>query len=248
MTSPNGYELLPWDSEFFGLRIGRAPSSRLTAAEARDLVGTARRDRVDCLYLLAVSDDPTTNRAAQGAGFRYVDTRMTYTTRNLESSRSRAPDACFVRAAVASDLDALRAFARESHVDSRFYFDGNFPRERCDALYETWIEKSCDGYADAVLVAEASGDVAGYITCDAAGGEGQIGLVGVGPRFRGCGIGSALVDAALDWFGERRVNLVRVVTQARNVGAQRLYQKHGFRTASVEYWFHVWPLLGDDLG
>jgi hypothetical protein len=31
-----------------------------------------------------------------------------------------------------------------------------------------------------------------------------------------------------------------VVTQARNVPAQRLYQKCGFITRSVELWFHRW--------
>ena len=43
---------------------------------------------------------------------------------------------------------------RDSHRDSRFYYDPGFPNQRCDELYETWIDRSCHGYADTVLVAE----------------------------------------------------------------------------------------------
>jgi hypothetical protein len=33
---------------------------------------------------------------------------------------------------------------------------------------------------------------------------------------------------------------VRVVTQGRNVRAQRLYQAHGLLTRSIGLWFHRW--------
>jgi ribosomal protein S18 acetylase RimI-like enzyme len=42
------------------------------------------------------------------------------------------------------------------------------------------------------------------------------------------------------WFSEEGVEVVSVVTQARNVRAQRLYQRYGFTTRSVKLWFHRW--------
>jgi ribosomal protein S18 acetylase RimI-like enzyme len=33
---------------------------------------------------------------------------------------------------------------------------------------------------------------------------------------------------------------VSVVTQGRNVAAQRLYQRAGFVTASTQLWYHRW--------
>ena len=57
---------------------------------------------------------------------------------------------------------------------------------------------------------------------------------------RGRGGGSALVQGALAWFADRGVTQVLVVTQGRNVGAQRLYQKAGFLTRKVELWYHRW--------
>ena len=110
------------------------------------------------------------------------------------------------------------------------------------ALYETWIRRSCEGYADAVLVAETGGGPAGYITCHLSGSPpaGSIGLVGVGGDARGAGTGTTLVGAAIEWFQGRGVQEVSVVTQGRNLAAQRLYQRAGFRIQAVELWYHKW--------
>jgi ribosomal protein S18 acetylase RimI-like enzyme len=54
------------------------------------------------------------------------------------------------------------------------------------------------------------------------------------------GIGTLVVRAAQEYFHRKGVEEVSVVTQGRNIGAQRLYQKCGFLTGSVGYWFHRW--------
>ena len=130
--------------------------------------------------------------------------------------------------------------ARTNHRDTRFYYDGHFSVEAADRLYETWIERSCTGYADAVLVAERDGQLAGYITCDLHDSYGQIGLLGVGEGWQGQGIGSTLINGALHWLSTRGVDKVQVVTQGRNLRAQRVYQRCGFVSAQLELWYHRW--------
>ena len=108
------------------------------------------------------------------------------------------------------------------------------------AVAGTWIERSCTGYADAVLVAERDGRPAGYITCDLSHSYGQIGLLGVGEAWQGQHIGPALINGALHWFGERGIEWVQVVTQGRNIRAQRAYQRCGFVSAQMQLWYHRW--------
>jgi len=110
-------------------------------------------------------------------------------------------------------------------------------RARADALYETWIDKSCSGSAAAVLVADVDGAPAGYVTCDA---DGRIGLFAVAEHARNRGVGAALVASALRWFAAQGVDEVRVATQGRNVAAQQLYQAAGFRTEALKLWYHRW--------
>jgi ribosomal protein S18 acetylase RimI-like enzyme len=134
----------------------------------------------------------------------------------------------------------LRAIARASHGDTRFYADERFPRERCGELYDTWIRRSCEGWADAVLVVERNDAPAGYVSVHRRDGSGSIGLIGVAEEQRGRGVGEALVRGALAWCAGEELARCTVVTQGRNVGAQRLFQRCGFRTSEVDLWFHRW--------
>lgn len=230
-------ERLGWDSEFFGISVGRVTVPRLTPELVEAIADWVRCERIDCLYFLC---DPTCLRSsplAERAGFRLTDVRVTL---KLGVAPHVAPHPA-VRLAIPGDADALATIARVSHTDSRFYFDGHFPVERCDALYEAWIRRSLAGWAAAVFVAEDHGRPAGYVTChrDDRGG-GSIGLIGVAQSAQGSGLGMQLVSAACAWMAEHCISPVTVATQGRNVRAQRLYQRAGFVTADVGLWFHRW--------
>jgi dTDP-4-amino-4,6-dideoxy-D-galactose acyltransferase len=191
---------------------------------------------VACLYFLA-GEEPATAHAAEDAGFRFMDVRVELT----RPSAARLPDDR-IRAFVPGDLDELRAIARTSHRITRFYADPRFPRERCDDLYDTWITRSAEGWADVVLVAQDVGRPAGYTSChvDSERGRGSIGLVGVAEHARGAGLGGALVDAAVDWCARRGLGEVAVVTQGRSARALRLYERCGFAAGALGLWFHKW--------
>jgi dTDP-4-amino-4,6-dideoxy-D-galactose acyltransferase len=135
----------------------------------------------------------------------------------------------------------LSDIAAASHFHTRFYADGRFPRERCDALYRAWIERSCRGSADGVLVADQGGEPAGYVACHLHPNEtGSIGLMAVAEGHRGLKLGTQLVQAALQFFREHGSSRALVVTQGRNVDAQRLYQRCGFVTESMLLYYHRW--------
>ncbi len=233
-------DYLEWDSNFFGKRIGRARINRLTQAAVTDIRSWCRANNIDCLYFLADAADSTTTKLAESNQFQLVDIRLTLERQiaphaGLEASRSK------IRGFAEQDIPALRKIAQRSHRDSRFYYDGRFPAAKCDELFEIWIDKSCHGAAQNVFVAEHEGAPAGYITChldDPAAG--QIGLISVQGDIQGKGLGKDLVCQAMNWFAGQDIKTVRVVTQGRNTRAQRLYQRCGFVTRSMELWYHRW--------
>ena len=243
MSNTELCRILDWDTAFFGRRIARLCQDTLTTIEGHSIDEWCSENDVDCLYFLARADDPSVLRAAQASGFDLVDIRATY-SRELSSvaSSARRPPEVLVRPAEPADVLVLQRIARHSHTDTRFYADERFPRHLCDALYETWITRSCAGYADMVLVAESEQGPIGYISChsDTVSKDGSIGLVGVDKSEQGQGAGQALVGEALDWFRAQQMRTVTVVTQGCNIAAQRLYQKRGFLTKSVQLWYHKW--------
>jgi ribosomal protein S18 acetylase RimI-like enzyme len=234
-------EYLPWDSDFFSLRIARVVPQSVHTEELKDIFSWCRAQSVDCLYFLVDMANDVTVRLMEDNGFHLVDIRVLL-DRSLNSITASSvtvdKDIGLVRP---EEIPSLALIAETSYEDSRFYHDGNFSRERCAALYKTWIEKSCRGYADVVLVARIDSAPMGYISCHLLGsGQGQIGLVGVHREASNRGIGRQLVDASLAWFQKAGVNHVTVVTQSRNWRAQRLYQRCGFMTRSMHLWYHHW--------
>jgi dTDP-4-amino-4,6-dideoxy-D-galactose acyltransferase len=243
MSNTDLCTILEWDTAFFDLRIARVCQDTLTIDEAHWVDRWCCDNNVACLYFLARADEPFTLRVAETHKFALTDIRVTYLAELVGPFfRDSVGSQSVIRPAKPADLPVLQRIARHGHTASRFYADERFPRHLCDALYETWITRSCTGHADLVLIAELQGAPIGYLTChlDSEQRLGSIGLVGVDKPAQGQGVGQALVGEALKWFGAQQMRAVTLVTQGHNIAAQRLYQKNGFRTSSVQFWYHKW--------
>ena len=238
MQEPN-CALLPWDSSFFDFRIGRLTVPRLSPHSLAEALDWCHSHKIDCLYLLADSNHRETVQLAEATSFRFVDIRLTLMLSSFPKETDESSD-YGVRLFEERDLEALKVIARQSHSDSRFYFDGGFPKERCEALFEAWIERSCHGWAQAVFVAELEGVATGYCTCHIEGDVGSIGLVAIAAHAQGRSLGRHLITAAVSYIRKQGISELKVVTQGRNIRAQQLYQKCGFVTDSVMLWYHKW--------
>jgi ribosomal protein S18 acetylase RimI-like enzyme len=85
---------------------------------------------------------------------------------------------------------------------------------------------------DAIMVAERDGELMGWVTLERGRAEytrhtAEIGL-GVVARFRGVGIGTALLRCALEWASARGLERLTLHVRASNTRAIRLYETLGF--------------------
>lgn len=221
-------ELLPWDSDFWGVRIGRVLGSPGQAVDE-----WARAHDVACLYL-CTPDEPDAVREAEDAGFSLVEPRLTMTYRaGTEGARV---DDVPVREAGPDDLPALRELAGRTEYVSRFAFDPRFAA-RAAEYFAAWIER-----ADAVLVADRDRRVLGYITCRLpdSGVDSWFGIVAVDDETRVRGVGTALLGEGSDWLLSRGMETVSVAVAARNIATLRYVERFGFMASRFELWFHKW--------
>lgn len=237
MAAEEVADFLDWDSSFFKLRIGRVRANRLNPTTVAGLQRWCQHQRIDCLYLLADADDPCTFKLASASGFELIDIRITLQRKLPAAESARQP---FIRMYRREDLPALHGIAARAHLDTRFVIDTRFPRQAVAQLYGAWIDR--DAAQGIVLVAEERGLPVGYVTGRLRQGEnrGEIGVLAVDRPAQGRGLGRALLNAALDWFMSQGAREATVVTQGRNLAAQRLYQSAGFQTASLHLWYHLW--------
>jgi dTDP-4-amino-4,6-dideoxy-D-galactose acyltransferase len=237
-TAQETCQLLDWDTQFFGIRIAQVTAPILTDEIAKATLQWCRAEKISCLYYLVPCDHAKPISLAEKFNFHLVDIRLTF---ERSSKISTEPQAYrHIRRAEESDIPLLREIARQAYRNTRFYNDGNFTVHQCENLYMTWIEKSCQGYADSVWVASPGNEPGGFITCHRENGTGQIGLLGIHPSYHRQGWGEKLVKSALRWFSEHSCTPVKVVTQGNNRAAQKLYEQCGFHLSSVQLWYHHW--------
>jgi dTDP-4-amino-4,6-dideoxy-D-galactose acyltransferase len=228
---------LDWDSDFFGGSFGTIEALEAAAGDERRsgveallsaLLDEARAERYEHLIIRLPGDDAAALHGAERAGFRLVDVGVDFVYRFDHDVRRPRPSPPGVRAWRDSDLPALREMAGTVFTHSRFGADPHFTAEQVEAFHRQWITNLCNGLAREVLVYEAEGAVAGFLSCAVNEDTGRIPLVASSAAHRRRGAGRAMVDGALDWFRMQGVRAVYVKTQASNVPAVNLYERSGF--------------------
>ncbi len=242
MINPN-CRLLPWDSEFFAKRIARITAEIAGPEQMDEILAWCRSQQIDCLYYLCPADDPAAVRTAEDGEFRLVDVRveLNVSLPGATPTRRRAGVQHLVRPSSARDLEALSALAGKAFRSTRFSNDPEFGPDAAPRLYRRWIRQNCESHAATVLVSITENKVSGFISLEAtAGPAASIGLIAVEDGMRGRGVGRALVQASKNHCHRVGHRELRVVTQASNIAALRLYEETGFRLSSVKLWYHKW--------
>jgi ribosomal protein S18 acetylase RimI-like enzyme len=160
------------------------------------------------------------------------------------SSTSSSPDAIVIRRATAADLPALGKLGA-SLLRTHYAFDPErfmAPRGDPEAGYAWFLGTQLKEDDVAVLVAERSGEVIGYVYAgmepqswkELREAAGFIHDVVVAADARRTGVASALVEAACEWL--RSIGAPRVVlwSAEKNDSAQQLFTRLGFRRTMIE--------------
>ena len=225
---------LQWDSDFFGLRIGRTDIAsneewRMLQQEAISL-----RKQYDLIYVFSEQELPTDTN-----GMRLVDTKTIYAKSIDSSTIMPATVEHYQESLPNADLYRL---ALVSGVYSRFRLDDSLPIDSYERMYRCWMERSVDGsMADVVLVHRTDDQIDGMITLKIYDDIAHIGLVAVDKGAQGRGIGTMLVKAVEAYLQTNTtVRHLKVVTQWANKPACYLYEKNGFFVEEKTNIYHWW--------
>jgi ribosomal protein S18 acetylase RimI-like enzyme len=149
-----------------------------------------------------------------------------------------------IRAATSTDLPQLgRLGAQLVSVHHSFDERRFLPaRERTPTDYADFLRSQLNAADVVLLVAQLNGDVIGYAYATVEGYDymslrGPAGVVQdiiVDTQHRGLGVGQLLLDAVIEALTARDVRQVVLSTAERNVAAQQLFARAGFRRTMVE--------------
>jgi GNAT superfamily N-acetyltransferase len=120
----------------------------------------------------------------------------------------------------------FRAIRLASLREAPYAFGSTYEAE-VGASEDSWRRRLSDRTR---FVAEVDGKVVGTVGAGPGEFDGAAALTAlwVDPGFRGRGVGSALVDAVVDWAREEGFNQLLLWVTEVNENAERLYERQGF--------------------
>lgn len=116
------------------------------------------------------------------------------------------------------------------------------PGKGTESGYASFLGSVLESDDDCVFVAEKEGAIVGYVFAaleplswkELRGPAGFIHDVAVADEARRTGIGTKLLQAAIDWLRDRAAPRVLLWTAAPNKGAHALFRRLGFRETMIE--------------
>jgi ribosomal protein S18 acetylase RimI-like enzyme len=129
-----------------------------------------------------------------------------------------------IRHATTADVDALLDVYETVAAEAR-WIGGELPVDRPARREQRIRNLAREDFLD--LAVEAGGRIVGELAIETRGGRGDLGMLLL-KQFRGLGIGSALMTAAIEWARGRRLDKIFLEAWPHNAAAIALYEKFGF--------------------
>lgn len=221
---------LEWDTNCFGFKVGRVDAdSNFNVDKIRQ---EALSNHFKLLYIY-------TNTQQQQLSDFFCDTKLTFENCNIVLKALRSNGVGSYKGRMIDE--DIYSIALESGLYSRYNLDPNFPHNCFEKLYRCWIENSVfTDFADDVLIHSTGNNVNGLLTYKVSERTAVIGIVAIGEKFRGKGIGSSLMNYYHSQLIREKVMRSVVVTQGVNIDACFFYKKCGYHIINKQYIYHLW--------
>jgi dTDP-4-amino-4,6-dideoxy-D-galactose acyltransferase len=227
-------EPLAWDSEFFGLPIGRVGLDGATPEMLHAVEAEASDLGIACLYGALDPIAVDTAYLVQTFGFRLVEVAILLG--RPDEPYPVKPTASRVRTGTVADLPLLADAVATLAPWSRFATDPRFGPEAARRMFHAWVERGArDGDVFGLLISEDDNGVTGVST-HRRDGVPRVDLMGVVTP--GSGAAQALMAGFIEWAGPGPVEAGPCA--ARNIAVLRFLENGGFAVVSSQYLFHRW--------
>ena len=234
--------VLKWDSSFWGFPVSLITSRKLTDNIIYRINKFVKKNKIKLIQYLCDCHDRKSVSLAEQNKFAFKDIRLTF-EKNLRDRKTKKDllNKNF-KIAKSKDVNQICKISDSIYKDSRYYFDKKFDKKKVQEFYNLWVQRAVKNLFDNLcLIYCRYNKPVSYCTLRYIDKKKVvIGLFGVNKNLIGKGIGKKLIKGVFSFLIARGYKKITVVTQGRNLNAQRLYQKSGFITKKTELWYHKW--------
>jgi len=232
----NRIEYLPWDSDFFGFKIGRIIVEKTD--NIVNILEIAKLTNYQLIYLFGDASFFVEDEILGRFNGLLADRKIVY----LKEIKIKNEPSSFVSEYRDNKLSSeIEQLAYESGKYSRFKLDNHFRKDSFYQMYKVWIENSIKKQiADNVFITIVDNSIKGVVTLKIDDKKGQIGLLAVSPNMQGKSHGKSLINICENELLSKGISKLEVTTQINNKQACTFYEKCGFKIKEITNIYHFW--------
>lgn len=234
--------IMDWDSKFWKKKICFIGPKRLTESIIFRCKKFIRKNKIEMIQFLSNCHESESVKIAEKNNFGFKDIRITLEKKvdkidkNIKFTKNIS-----LRKAKLADFKFIKPIARDSYLDSRYYFDEFFSVNRVKNFYEGWLKKAILGtFDDLCLLICYKNKPVGFCTIKIRTPNAIIGLFSISSKHQGKGFSKILLKYLNYEMNKKNIKNITVVTQGRNYSALKAYQNVNFKITRTELWYHKW--------
>lgn len=232
----NQFEYLPWDSDFFGFKVGKLLEEEKESSEFEADLKVIFEEDIELIYYYSEKALPV-SFFSDFYDCLLVDVKIPV-KKTLASKRIDPRISVFTDSTANKELIEL---AQLAGTHTRFNLDPKISKEKFEKLFKIWIEKSVSGeMASKVLVYKESEKIIGFATLSIDGNIGYAPLLAVNRKFEGLGVSFAIMDAVEAHMFDHGCEFLVSSTQEVNRKALKIYERWGCEFGKGIHVYHFW--------
>jgi dTDP-4-amino-4,6-dideoxy-D-galactose acyltransferase len=227
-------EKLDWDSNFFGIQIGKICYSENSNEASTDFINKTKLKGYKLIYFFA--EAPIDVAILSVLDLRLFDIKRVYSIKVSKKVNSEPLIGDYE-----GNVENVFSLAYQSGIYSRFKLDSNFNQNFFYELYKEWAIKSVNKtIANYVPVIIEDNDAEAFGTLKLFNDKAVIGLFAVDFNHRRKGLGVKVMQSIFNYTARYGIDQLEVATQKNNIEACSFYEKLGFKLKSETYIYHLW--------
>ncbi len=233
---------LPWDSKFFGIKVGKidfsSAENKLVFKKFEELI---RQSGYDLIYIYSdISLRPFS--CWKNMDSELVDTQVYLKMIMPKVQLSEYELVTNDNLLNYAKIDGLYKISDDIVPASRFSYDPKISKKRVIELYRKMIQNSLNCSFGDGLILEIGYDreIKGLFVLGTGKNIGKELLIGVKKSYRGKGIGRILFNRGLNYWKDKGVREIRTVVSAKNLNSLNFHLKLGYNISKIKKVYHLW--------
>lgn len=231
---------LIWDSEFFGLKIGKLEIFDETEFDIVNFRKLAEDQNFDLIYLFKFGN-MFSSSLLTSSDICLMDIMVTM---SMKFDTAKYKNHNFELKNKLNNQELLECYeiAEQTSKVSRFYNEPLIGKAKTISLYKKWVDNSINSkYCDGVLLEKKDNTVVGFylIKSDSKNNVGCCSLIGVNQNLKSKGYGSKLWSQSFGYLSHLNIDTCVVPFSLSNTSSFNFHLKIGFNhVQEIKYIYH----------